>query len=420
MFIYVIYLFVYLLPKLQRIEFLHSKGFIHRDIKPENFLISKDKKKKHVIYLIDYGMTKRFRDKEGKHIPYLDGKDFLGTAKFSSVYTHLGIEQSRRDDLESIGYIIVYLATGKLPWLGLEASSKKQKYSIIMEIKKDLNFKEFCFGLPEQFIEYFKYIRGLQFDETPDYSYIKGLISKAASSSNVKLDFNYDWEEKQSQSSLIFKHTDFNDYFIDLMKSNKVNLKEEEDNIYIDNNNKNEVNSNNNNDNSLNTNDYLGKNNPSPSCGMLNNAIVNMNSDDQLKITCNSQCKNSCLKNENDNDDVKVKIKEEEVASSFNKLKESNQKIEGCDNGVKLNEEMNILNNQKKIINFSNDEQKSNSNSTINTNANNNSESIKIQNCVNEKEISNNKVYVSNPVNKIIFGKNKFLNNNNHDHNHNK
>ncbi len=101
---------------IQRIEFLHHNNFIHRDMKPDNFLVGTNKKQ-HMVYMIDYGLCKRYKDsKTNEHIPYKDNKSLTGTARYASVNTHLGIEQSRRDDLESIGLILVYFLKGSLPW----------------------------------------------------------------------------------------------------------------------------------------------------------------------------------------------------------------------------------------------------------------------------------------------------------------
>merc|ERR1712031_142836 len=92
--------------------------------------------KQHYVYVIDFGLAKRFRDpKSGEHIPYRDGKNLTGTARYASVNTHLGIEQSRRDDLEALGFVLMYFNKGSLPWQGLKGNSKKEKYDRIMEKK---------------------------------------------------------------------------------------------------------------------------------------------------------------------------------------------------------------------------------------------------------------------------------------------
>ena len=115
----------------QRLEYMHNNHFIHRDMKPDNFLVGVGKKQQ-LLYMIDYGLAKRYREpKTGDHIPYRDNKSLTGTARYASVNTHLGIEQSRRDDLESIAYILIYFLKGSLPWQGLQAKNKNDKYDLI-------------------------------------------------------------------------------------------------------------------------------------------------------------------------------------------------------------------------------------------------------------------------------------------------
>ena len=181
------------LQMLDRLEFIHSRHIIHRDIKPENFLIGKEKKNS-TIYLCDFGLSKRFRDKKtGMHIPYKEGKSFTGTTCYASIYTHLGDEQSRRDDLESLAYILIYFSKGTLPWKGLKVKSKNQRQSKVLSKKINTKIEELCSGLPKEFSMFLQSARDLQFDEKPDYEYFRGLLNKMNTDNvplnQVKYDF---------------------------------------------------------------------------------------------------------------------------------------------------------------------------------------------------------------------------------------
>ena len=184
---------------LSRIEFIHSRNFIHRDVKPDNFLMGKGSKK-HQVYAIDFGLAKRYRDpRTGLHIPYKDGKSLTGTARYASVNTHLGIEQSRRDDIEGLGYILVYFMRGNLPWQGLKARTVKEKYEKIKEKKISTSLEALCQGFPDEFKTFIQYARDLKFEDRPDYSYLKNLLRQICEKNQLSFNYNkYDWILKKT------------------------------------------------------------------------------------------------------------------------------------------------------------------------------------------------------------------------------
>ena len=109
--------------------------------------------------MIDFGLAKKYRDSKHQHIPYREKKSLTGTARYASINTHLGIEQARRDDLESLAYVLMYFQRGSLPWQGLKAANKKQKYQKISDKKVNVPVEELCRGFPEEFVQYINYCR---------------------------------------------------------------------------------------------------------------------------------------------------------------------------------------------------------------------------------------------------------------------
>ncbi|XP_073126410.1 casein kinase 1-like protein 10 isoform X2 [Henckelia pumila] len=178
---------------INRVEYMHSRGFLHRDIKPDNFLMGLGRKANQV-YIIDYGLAKKYRDLQThKHIPYRENKNLTGTARYASVNTHLGLEQSRRDDLECLGYVLMYFLRGSLPWQGLKAGTKKQKYDKISEKKMLTPIEVLCKSYPSEFVSYFHYCRSLRFDDKPDYSYLKRLFRDLFIREGYQFDYVFDW-----------------------------------------------------------------------------------------------------------------------------------------------------------------------------------------------------------------------------------
>lgn len=178
-----------------RVESIHSNNLIYRDIKPDNFLIGNpNTPEANLIFVVDFGMAKQYRDPKTKtHIPYREKKALSGTARYMSINTHLGREQLRRDDLESLGHVFLYFLRGSLPWQGLKAPTNKQKYEKIGQRKQTTSINELCFGFPIQFAQYLTYVRGLRFEEDPDYAYLISLMDKALVSINETEDDHYDW-----------------------------------------------------------------------------------------------------------------------------------------------------------------------------------------------------------------------------------
>ncbi|KAI0273331.1 kinase-like domain-containing protein [Gloeopeniophorella convolvens] len=180
---------------ISRVQTIHEKNLIYRDIKPDNFLVGRPgTKASNVVHVVDFGMAKQYRDPKTKqHIPYRERKSLSGTARYMSINTHLGREQSRRDDLESLGHVFMYFLRGSLPWQGLKAATNKQKYEKIGEKKQTTPIKELCEGYPEEFGIYLNYVRKLGFEETPDYEFLRELFAKVMKNNNDIDDGVYDW-----------------------------------------------------------------------------------------------------------------------------------------------------------------------------------------------------------------------------------
>ena len=178
------------------LEFIHNKHIVYRDIKPDNFVIGRNEKKKY-IFLLDFGLSTKYRSSTTlQHYALVKNPNLTGTARYASINALNGLTQSRRDDLESVGYLLLYFLRGKLPWQGVQDKSKQKRFLKIMQKKIDTPISELCRGFPYEFEKYLKYTRNLKYEEDPDYKYLKNLFLTALSNDGYKLDCYYDWDKE--------------------------------------------------------------------------------------------------------------------------------------------------------------------------------------------------------------------------------
>ena len=179
------------LQMIEILEFIHNKHIIHRDIKPDNFVMGRGENSKY-LYLLDFGLAKKYRSSTTlRHYPMIKKKNLTGTARYASINALNGITQSRRDDLEAVGYVLLYFLRGKLPWQGLHVKNKEDRYHRIMEIKMETTPHELCKGFPKEYEQYVDYSRKLEYEEDPNYDYLKSLFNNILKEDT---EYVYDWD----------------------------------------------------------------------------------------------------------------------------------------------------------------------------------------------------------------------------------
>ena len=182
---------------LERLEFIHSKGYIHGDIKPENFIIGLNDPR--IIYIIDFGLSKKYRsDRTGRHIQFCVTKKMTGTARYASTNSLRGVQISRRDDLESLAYTIIYFVMKKLPWQGVRANTQQNRYKKIYYMKKKLVKEESFKLLPIEIQDFYKDIKKLNFEEEPNYTILKGYFKKLLKINNYNDEETFSWINDKS------------------------------------------------------------------------------------------------------------------------------------------------------------------------------------------------------------------------------
>ena len=196
------------------LKFIHDKHIIHRDIKPDNFAIGYEDPCQ--IYILDFGLAKKFRSsKTLKQIPMIKHSRLTGTARYASINALKGYEQSRRDDLESLGYVLAYLLRGSLPWQGMPAKTKEEKYTKILNKKLTITVESLLKNYPQELINYIKYCRILKYEQDPDYEYLIELFKNVITIKlNDKIDYKFEW----SNNDDVENHKKYQEQSLDLNK----------------------------------------------------------------------------------------------------------------------------------------------------------------------------------------------------------
>jgi len=204
---------------LQILEHIHKKSFIHRDIKPENFVMGLGSNSKF-LFMIDFGFATTYRDPNTlAHAPFQKDVDIIGTPRFCSINTLKGFTQSRRDDIESLGYVIIYIAKGTLPWASIKSDNQEGLYNRILEVKSETTPEKLCKGLPPQFLEYINYARRMTFEQEPDYKYLRNLFLTALQNYGGKMDYCYDWDNSINNMNIYLDNITM-DKFMDAQRKN--------------------------------------------------------------------------------------------------------------------------------------------------------------------------------------------------------
>ncbi|KAK5069424.1 hypothetical protein LTR51_008674 [Lithohypha guttulata] len=188
---------------LHRFESLHAANYLHRDVKPENFLLGIGYRG-NTVYMTDMGLAIYRQPVALRTAPgpprslvscdrALREPSLLGTCRYASINAHFGIPQSPYDDLEALGYMLVYFMTGALPWQGLKTATRAEKNRHVLEMKQALEVEELCQELPSAFATYLIYVRSQDEADKPDYRHLRNLFRRLFHQEGFQYDHVYDW-----------------------------------------------------------------------------------------------------------------------------------------------------------------------------------------------------------------------------------
>ena len=348
---------------IKRIQYIHSKYYIHRDIKPDNFMIGRGQNEKK-IYIIDFGLAKKYYSvSKAQHIKFITGKHLIGTARYCGRNAHRGYEQGRRDDIESIGYVLMYFLLGVLPWQGLKVRKNEDHFEKIAQKKYSTSFEELTSGQPEEFLLFFKHVEKLEFEDQPNYIYLIGLFQKVIDKYCTDCFYDFDWK-KDTCTYISHRNNNISkqlDVSLIVNKNNEAsamdysNMNEDEENDENDENDehhkknkkikKKEV--------------FMGEDDTpiEEHNNQENNDNYNENKHKMRRVKSTVNLKKN--KNENDNKKLKKKKKknennneeENEISMKNRKTSKENSKINNNDNNELKNDENINNSNNKNIIN---------------------------------------------------------------------
>ena len=177
---------------LAAIESLHQRGYVYRDVRPSNFLIGRGEQAPK-IFMVDYGLAKQYVDENGKHIPFAHYSWIPGTSRYCTARAMLGHELSRRDDMESLGYMWISFMR-PLPWCNIEGDmSASERRKIVTKLKNETSIDQLCANLPQEFHRYMAKVQSMEFDEEPPYAEFRDMFRKLFVRFRFVYDYQFDW-----------------------------------------------------------------------------------------------------------------------------------------------------------------------------------------------------------------------------------